>query len=68
MSSSTWQGCLPRLPQPCLRLCKGIIKPLFGQSDKYQLPCSGLGCDRTRPWADRPLDIKSVAADALHGM
>jgi hypothetical protein len=23
---------------------------------------------RTRPWADRPRDIKSVAADALHGM
>jgi hypothetical protein len=30
-------------------LCIGIIKHLFGQSDKYQLPCSGPSCDRGAP-------------------
>jgi len=27
----------------------GIIKHLFGQSNKYQLPCFGPGCDRGAP-------------------
>ena len=37
-----------------------IIKHLFGQSDKYQLPCSGPRCDQGAPCTTEAVPGKAV--------